>query len=141
MAQIPQVLPIPDQGWEIKYRGNVAEDASRLLTDLSAVGARIEAAVPVPEDDARLGGGEIILTIFASAAAKALIDLVGLQIRQYLAKRIGNSSEPLSLRVVLRSDPSSSGRQHVIDVRGATAALVDKFIANITDGVKKAVTP
>lgn len=141
MAQIPQALPIPDQAWEIKYRGNVAEDASRLLTYLSAAGARIETAVPLAEDDARLGGGEIILTIFASAAAKALIDLVGLQIRQYLAKRIENSSEPLSLRVVVRSDPSNSCRQHVIDVRGVTATLVDKFIANISDAVKKAVAP
>jgi hypothetical protein len=139
MAQELQTKPIQDLPWEIDFSGDTDEDASQLRAGLSSAGIRVGTCKRLPVHDASLGAGEIILTIFASAAVKALIDVAGQQIREYLAKHMSRAAEPVRLRVIIRKDRTSTGKHHVIDPRSAAATMVDKFIANICDAVKKVV--
>src|SRR5437764_15221838 len=84
--------------WEINYRGDVQEQAKALQQAIEQSGASVTAPVKVPDDDANLGAGEIILTIIATAAAKAIVDVVAKQLQEYLRDRVKTKSKVVSLR-------------------------------------------
>jgi hypothetical protein len=128
-------IGVPIQGWEIKYRGDAKLDAAALQQNITAAGLHIHDPVEVPEDDARLGAGEVILTIIATAAAKAVVDVVATQLREYLRKRLTSQPDKVGLRVVVRRDKHSSGKQHSIDFKGATADLIDQFVTNVKESI------
>jgi hypothetical protein len=132
-AVIPQLL-------KIEYSGpcrHDAEDLASTLAETSSVSAQ-----PSPGSKASMAIGEIILTIAATAATKALISVIVDQLREYLKSRIlkreTEEDQAPNLRVIVHR-PASRPVEKLIALRAASVDLAAEFAKNLGEELLKPV--
>jgi hypothetical protein len=120
----------------VTYRGAGAKvDAEILEAKLQASGVSVQPLTETGQEQARLGTPEIVLTILASAAVKAVATTALSYLQDYLRERVAEGKKDLNIQVVVK-DPASQRRQRLLlSMKLATAQTVIAF----GDSVKEAI--
>lgn len=129
-----------EQALRIKWNGPSGQDAEELASALSVAGS-----VPLNQDPtarATMAGGEIVLTILASAATQAIIHVALDKLRDYIkekiaAGRIERKKAP-NMRVIVQGK-NVHPAEKLISLRLATADFAAEFIKDLGDEVAKAI--
>jgi hypothetical protein len=92
-------------------------------------------SIPPPavlQDDAALGATEIIITIIATAATRALISVALHQIEKYVAGKI---LEPIDMQVLVKGPEGTTNQTFPLRLRNATVAVIHSFFDNIEKAI------
>jgi hypothetical protein len=124
----------------IEYSGPSRHDADELASVLAEA-----ASVPVnqaPNSKASMAIGEIVLTIAASAATKALVDIAIDKLRDYLRDKIlatrSERNKAPNLKIILQG-MGSKPIQRLISLRVATLEFAAEFVKNLGEDVAKSI--
>ena len=126
----------------IEYRGPAKRDAELLAQSIRTGGVPVGEPVAATDDKATMAIGEIVVTIIASAAARALLEVTMTHLRDYLVSRIeresGKSDAP-NVQVLVAKETGGTAAKKLISLRVATAEFVTKFIKEVGDEVVRTV--
>jgi hypothetical protein len=135
----------PAAAWEISYRGAARLEAEELRKQFELAGAPVCEPREAIRADAKLGAEEIIITIVASAALKAVAQVAFDHLRSYLVHEISEREEVKkvhpNLQVVVKKHTTDPGKKELLSLRVASVQMIDKFISNIAEAVIKAIVP
>lgn len=126
----------------IEYRGPAKQDAESLANGFRAGGVTLNPPREAADGKATLAVGEIILTIVASAAARALLDVTLDKLRMYMVNRIqGNTltSESPNLQISVAKENGQVVARKLVSLRVASVEFVTKFVKEVGEAVVKAV--
>lgn len=139
--ETPQSVPPAVLG--ISYSGDTRSEAEDLRVQLESAGARVGEPLEIKETDAKLGAEEIIVTIIASAALKAVVEVAFEKLSGYLTRLIedkGKMNKKLpNVQVLVKKSRDDHGKRELLSLKVATSDSIKKFIDNVSDATTKAI--
>ncbi len=121
---------------EVFARGSGAEDEGRRLSEaLQAGGIKVESSAAKTPDRASLGTPEIVLTVLATAALKAVATTVLKQLEGYLRERSRQPKKHLNIQVVVRDLAKGKPQRFLLSLQQATEETVIAFAKNVGEAI------
>lgn len=125
--------PIP--GIVVEYRGKDAKDpATALHRAMQQDGIIIEAPKELGVSDARLGALEIVLTILATSAAKAVAEASLNQLERYFREKAEKQPVDVNVQIVIQPDVGLPKR-FPATLRQLTTDAAQLFFAKIRSAI------
>jgi hypothetical protein len=129
--------------WQISYRGRIEPEVEELKGRFESVGVQVGSPREIKETDAKLGAEEIIITIIASAALKAVVQVAFDELKNYLTKKYlgGEKSKKKlpNIQIVVKKNGTDSGKRELLSLKSATTDTIKKFIDNLSETAGKAI--
>jgi hypothetical protein len=122
----------------IEYCGPARRDAELLAHNLRMAGIAADDPVLSADAQATMAIGEIVVTIVASAAARALLDVAMEHLRGFLISRVQGTSQDSdapNMQVLVAKPDGTVATRKLISLRVATADLITKFVKDVGNEV------
>ncbi len=121
---------------EVIARGTGAEEEARNLSEaLQASGITVRSSPTKTDDRASLGTPEIILTILATSAIKAVATTALKHLEDYLRERARQPKKHLNIQVVVRDRARRNPQRFLLSLQQATEETLMTFAKNVRGAI------
>jgi hypothetical protein len=122
--------------WSLAFRGRAARsDAEDLQNSLRQSGVLTGSIREEPPLQGGLGPTEIILTVVAAEAAKAVISVGFQALEAFLTARLQSRPKSGTIQVVVKGKKDTLSTRKTLDLRRMTADAITTFL----EGLRKAI--